>query len=358
MKPLRLISVAEQVAQHLREEIECRALVGEMPGAKKLANRLGINHKTVDAAAHLLEKQGLLKSQGAGMPRRILESSKIQRTSLCVVILTYEPEDAQGSKIIIDLRHNLNNAGHTCTLSHKSQRELGWDMKRIERMVQETKADAWIIQAGSREILEWFSQQSFPSLALFGRFLDVSSPLAAVGVMKVPVITEAVRYLTAQGHRRIVMLSQKTDTLPTPGYVQKMFLEQLQVHDIQTGTYNLPDWESTPEGLRQVLDSLFQVTPPTALFITDILLLFPVYTHLLRRGITAPEKVSLICSDEQPQYQWCRPVIAHLRWNNQEIVRRIIEWADKTASGKPDHAQKFVNSELVTGGTIGPASSA
>ncbi len=353
MKPLRLISTAEQVAAHLTEEITQGSLVGELPGARKLANQLGVNHKTIDAAAALLENRGLLKSQGAGKPRLIITPDETARRAMHVAILTYEPESSQGSKIIIELRHSLSNIGHTCTLSEKSQQELGWNLGKITQLVEKTKADAWIVQAGSHEILEWFSQQTFPSLALYGQFLDI--PVAAVGAMKVPAVIDALDRLTAYGHSRIVMLSRETDRLPAPGYTQRNFLEQLEARGIQASAYNLPDWECTPQGLQKILDSLFQLTPPTALFITDILLLFPAYTHLLRHGVTAPQRVSLICSDEQPEYLWCRPSIAHIRWDQYKIVRRILEWADKTSRGKVDLSQVFVDAEFFAGDTIGPA---
>ncbi len=353
MKPLKLISIADQVAAHLREQIESGTLAGEMPGAKKLAEQLGVNHKTIDAAAALLEKQGLLKTQGAGKARLVVPPKGASKSSLRIVILTYEPEDAQESKVIIDLRHSLGHAGHACVLSDKSQRELNWDVKRIEKMVKKTKADAWIIQSGSRDILEWFAGQDIPALALYGRFLDL--PIAAAGVSKVAAQTDAVTQLTSMGHRRIVMLSQASDHLPTPSLGLRMFLEQLEAQGIQTSSYNLPHWESSPKGLHQALDSLFKLTPPTALIITDPIFVFPAYTHLLSNGITAPDKVSIISSDPQPQYPWCDPEIAHMNWNLKDIVNRILKWADATARGKEDKKQTFIEATLEPGGTIGPA---
>ena len=43
------------------------------------------------------------------------------------------------------------------------------DAGRVSRFVRKTKADAWIVCAGSREVLEWFSAQPVPAFALFGR---------------------------------------------------------------------------------------------------------------------------------------------------------------------------------------------
>lgn len=340
------------MANHLKLEIERGQLLGEMPGAKKLAEELGVNHKTVHAACLLLESQGLLELQGTGKPRRIKPPKSPTAQSLSIGILTYEPHDEQ-DHLSIKVQHSLAQAGHVCRLSEKSQRELRWDLDRIKKLVAKNPADAWIVHSGPRDILEWFSEQPFPTLAIYGRFLDL--PIAAAGVLKVPAVTQAIDELTALGHRRIIMLSEGSDRLPSPGYAQRVFLEQLEVKGIKTGSYNLPDWESSPQGLHQALDSMFKITPPSAIFVTDYNLLFPVYTHLLKRGISAPEKVSLICTDAMPQFAWCTPPIAHMHWDRSKIVHRVMKWAEKTAIGKEDIEQIFIEAELDPGGTIGPA---
>lgn len=73
---------------------------------------------------------------------------------------------------------------------------------------------------------------------------------------------EVVERLVNLGHRRIVNLVREERRKPTPGFLDRFFLEQLRNHGIQTGPYHLPDWEDTPEGLQHLLDSLFQHTPP------------------------------------------------------------------------------------------------
>lgn len=352
MKPVKLTSIADQVAAHLREEILRGGLSGEMPGAKRLADSLGVNHKTVDAAVSLLEAQGLLKSQGAGKPRLITPPKSGKPPSLRIGILIYEPEDAE-FHIIIELRHSLSNAGHTCVLAGKSQKELGWNLERIKKEVKKSDVDAWIVQSGSRDILEWFASQPFPCLALHGRFLGL--PLAACGASMVPAVTEAVDQLLDMGHRRIVMIAQETDLVPTPGLLYRTFLEQLQSRGIQTSSYNIPIWESSPDGLHRTLDSLFKLTPPTAIFVTDVVLFFPTYIHLLKMGLRIPEDVTLISTDPHPQFKWCEPSVSHVHWDHQTLIHRIIKWADKVAKGGEDLNQIFVKAEFLSNKTIGPA---
>jgi DNA-binding LacI/PurR family transcriptional regulator len=352
MKLLKLQSVTEQVAAHLREEILRGGLVGDMPGAKSLAANLGINHKTVDAAALLLEREGFLDTQGPGKPRRVVRPDDAPPSALRVAILLYEPEDAK-VHFIIDLQHHLAEAGHSCTLAAKSLSEMKMDTKRVARLVKKTKADAWIVQAGPHEVLAWFEKQPFPAFALYGRLH--TSQLAGAGVNKAPAIVKAVERLTALGHCRISMLTRQERRTPSPAFLQQTFLDELEARGIPTGNYNLPNWDDTPEGLLRGLNTLFQFTPPTALIISDVALFFATQVHLTRRGIPVPERVSLICTDHDSKFEWCRPTIAHIRWDYRPVVRQVISWANNVGRGREDRRKKLAKAEFVEGGTVGLA---
>ena len=63
----------------------------------------------------------------------------------------------------------LAQAGHAIARAPKTMVELGVDVKRIARMVEQTEADAWVVVSGSRDILEWFAAREAPAFALFGR---------------------------------------------------------------------------------------------------------------------------------------------------------------------------------------------
>ena len=48
-----------------------------------------------------------------------------------------------------------------------------------------------------------------------------------------------------------------------------------------------------------------------------------------------PEDVSLICTDGDPHFAWCRPSVAHIQWDTAPVVRRALRWADNVARSKP-----------------------
>ena len=352
MDSLSVFSITEQVATHLRKELFTECWNETMPGRNWLAEELGVSQKVVQGALDLLEKEGLLTSQGPGRKRLItLPPGVKSSTSIRIAILDYEPQ-GQTDGNTIELQHLLAKKGHTPFFTEKSLIELDMNVQRTAQMVAKTKADAWIVCSGSRELLEWFSQQQKPAFAKFGRRREL--PIAGVGPDHVSAWLTAVRHLIAHGHKRIILLVRKSRRMGGAGSPERAIFEEMKKHGLQPGSYNLPDWEDTNEGFQRVLEELFRVTPPTALIIDEPFLFHAAKEHLAQRGILSPSHVSLICADPDPTFDWCKPSVAHIRWNHQPVARRVVGWVDNVASGKIDLRQTLTKAEFVPGGTVGP----
>lgn len=352
MRNFRLLSAAEQVATHLREEILQGRMVGTAPGVHRLAAGLGVHRTTAEDALRLLGKEGLLIAQGAGRRRQIEIPKDFTPPALQVRILPYQETDRTLS-YVLDLQYRLMEAGHNVGFASKNLLDLDMDAKKVARLVNNTKADAWVVFSGPREVLDWFAEQAVPSFAMFGRRRSV--PLAGIGPDKLPALRAVVRRLVALGHRKIVMLPRKEHRKPDPGPFARAFLDELETHGISTSSYNLPDWKDSGDAFRRCLDSLFRITPPTALILDEAFLFQLAQSHLARRGVLAPEDVSLVCSDPDPAFGWSSPSVAHIRWESRHVVNRIVRWANQAARGKDDRRQTFIKAEFIEGGTIGPA---
>lgn len=333
MFPLRIYSAAEQVARHLKEELARGVWSGTMPGGAALARELGVGRMTVDAALEILETEGLLQAQGAGKRRKIV-TKKSRAVTMRVGILFYEPGDAT-NPYIFELRHQLTASGHEPIFAPKTLTELGHNPKRVASLVNEHPAEAWIVVAGSKPVLEWFARSPIPTFALFGRMLDL--PISGTGLDKSHALKKAIGILTDAGHRRIVMLVREERRKPYLGFNEKVFLQELESREIPTGNYNLPDWEESSEGLKRCLDGLFQVTPPTAMIVGDAVLLVAIQNYL---SLHHAQHVALVCMDPNPAFQWCDPPICHLYWDHRAMVRRIVRWVEKVAHGKDDFQQR------------------
>jgi DNA-binding LacI/PurR family transcriptional regulator len=353
MKPLGRISATERVAAHLREEILRGALCDPLPGVHALTAELGANHNTVEKALRLLEQEGVLVAQGPGRRRRIAAAEGKAARPLRLAILAFDPpavELAEG--YVADLVHRLGEAGHSVFFAEKYLLEMGMDVGRVARLVRRTEADAWVVSAGSREVLEWFAAQPVPAFALFGRRHGL--PIAGVGPDHVSAGVAATRRLIELGHRRIVQLVRRNRRLPVPGKAERAILDEMAAHGVATGTFNLPDWEETSGGFHICLQELFRHTPPTALIIEEASFFVAALQFLGRRGLRVPEDVSLICTDADPAFAWCEPTIAHIRWDSRPVVQRIVRWAANVSNGRDDRRQTLTKAEFVEGGTIGP----
>lgn len=352
MSPFQVKTPSQQLADHLRDQIYAGHYRDQMPGVFALAKDLGIDPKTASLAYDLLEKQKLLVTQGVGRPRKILRN-KSKMVGFRIVILLYEETDRQ-LPYITDLVSQLTKHGYDVIFARKTLVEMKMKLSAVSRLVGATSATAWLVIAGSEEVLTWFAHQKVPVFALFGR--SESLEMAAAGVVTSEAYREIVRRLVGMGHRRIVFLAREERRRPSPGIVEAAFLNELNQLGIQTGEYHLPQWEDHASGLVEKLDSLFAHTPPTALIMTQLEVYLGAQQYLLRRGIRSPEDVSMICSGYHSMLSWCRPKLTHLEWDEKPVIRRIVRWVHQAARGIDDKRQLFVHGKFVGDGTIGPPS--
>lgn len=339
MDHVSFFSITEQFTEHLRGEILRGRWRGELPGRHQLAAAFGLNNKTVESALRQLESDGLLVSQGAGRRRRINTEATGIRRALRIAILTFDFEEDRRIGYMSDLYHSLSDAGHTVLFAPRSQSEMQFNLKRISRHVEETKADAWVVLAGSREILEWFAARPDPAFAVFGQRQDLA--IAGFGPDKAPAINAATGRLIELGHRRIVLLVRRARRKPVPSLSVLAFLDSLKSAGIRAGDYNLPDWAESKAGFKECLEALFSVTPPTALIVDEVPWFIATLHFLARRGLRVPGDVSLVCTDDDPALACCEPSIACIKWDIRPLVRRVVNWAGNVSHGKPDLRQSL-----------------
>lgn len=323
-----------------------------MPGGSRLADELGVNPKTVDGALQMLEREGYLLSQGRRRRRLIIEPESPEKAPLRVAILDFDPPEDRAT-YIYQAHHLLLDSGHTAFFAEKSQADLGMNHNRIMRVVRKTEADAWVVIAGSKELLEWFAEQETPVFALFGRRRDL--PMAGIGPDQPSATRTVVRKLAALGHRRIVHLTRPSRILPVPGATERAFLDELSKHGVEPSQFHLPVWDESVAGLRAHVENMLRFTPPTAILANEPTLFLAVQQQLLQSGLRIPEDISLVCSDGSPAFRWLSPSVAHVSWKSEPWVRRIGNWAGHISQGKTDRRQSLTRAKFIEGGTVGPA---
>lgn len=314
----------------------------KLPGVVRLAAELEVSKDAVRAALRRLEEEGAIQSGGNGRRRTLSGSRAPQRRSgepLRVGILLSRPllsENGASQRMLLQLRHDIEASGHAAFFAPLTQTCLGHKLPRIARLVQEVKADAWVVVDAPEELMRWLSGQSFPSIALGGRYCDV--PLARVAMDLTQGFLVAVRALRKLGHRRIVIVVPRVWRQPVPGRLVQAVLEELGSGN---SDYHAPDWEPGAAGFQRLLQTLFRVTPPTAMIVLEPAEAVAVISFLAQRGLRVPRDLSLVCRHRDASLELCRPEIAHLGSNEDHLVRDVIHWVNAAARGAP-HQRRIV----------------
>lgn len=352
MKKLHLLTASEQLADYLKKQIEELKWTNTMPGESRLVTELRVGRETIRAAMNQLEKEGILSPCGQGRRRQIIKNKHASSSrKIRVKIFHYDKAD-RGNIDSASLLAELLAAGIEAEFTEKSLKELGMKVQSIARYVKMNPADAWIISAASRDVIEWFADQPTPAIAMYGSSHGLK--IAAAFPMMTPGLLVAVRRLIELGHKRIIMLAREERRNPRPSGPEKAFLDELEAAGIKTGDYNLPHWEESREGLSRLMDELLRFSPPTAIFFQEAELYIAVKSHLSDRGYISPRDISLVVADSDPSFAWCDPIPSHISWDYHPVIRSVVQWVKRVAKGKIDQRKINTGSIFVEGGTIGP----
>ncbi|MBN8459110.1 MAG: substrate-binding domain-containing protein [Verrucomicrobia bacterium] len=356
---IRRRSAAEQTAAHLIEELGRGRWRGVLPGVNRLAEELGVSRETMRTALVLVEQQGFLRPQGEGRARAVVEEVRektLRREGLRVAMLLRESlaHEVNGAfqRLLMGIWHGLEEAGHVCVFTPKTQEELGHNPARIIRMAKQIPADVWLVSAGSLEILQWFAAGEVPALAIGGRIKGL--PIAGASRDPLPAFRAVFRDLIGMGHRRITLISGRERRLPSLSAIERTLKEEFETHGIPFGPFNVPDWEPTPDGLDARLRELFRVTPPTAIQVHSSSSSVGLLSFLHRHHIRVPEDVSIICESMENAMAWHRPALAHFSTDWDAILRRVLCWVDGVAKGREDRRQMATGAVFHPGGSIAP----
>lgn len=340
----KIESASEQVASHLRKELQKGQWVKVMPGRSRLAKLLGVDGNTVERAMQQLEAEGLLQSQGAGKPRLITLAKKGDHKRR-VLIIPYEMEDVSRDYIVRELCSNLHLKGYEVIFATNSLTDLKHDPDRVKEMLKSYPEEACITIAASKPILELLSNMDQPSFSLYGQLAKI--PIAGTGADKSQAFCDAINWLCENGHERIVMLAKSETLNHGLSKPQIGFLESLSHHNLPSSKYNLPEWDNTPKGLHDCLTSLFQITPPTAIFIDDWMLHYAIQNFLIRQNDAACRNIVCISTDYHPCFKWCHIGVPHFYWDPMQVIRHIVRWVDSVESGKESKKQAMIKARFI-----------
>ena len=357
MNTVRRQTLAETTARHIQEGMNAGRWVQKLPGVERLSAECGVSRKTLRTALRLLEAEGLLQPGGNGRSRTATGSPEgISNRPVRIGILLRDRlahEDSDQQVLFHDLQHALQSAGFECFFANKSQNDFHDSLPRIQKELAASRADGWVVVSGTRELLVWGLTSRVPFMAIGGHSRDL--PIASTGADSAPAYAEAVDHLMALGHRRIVLLTPHQFRVPVELNFVKKYKAHLALRGIEPTPYHVPEWQETPEGLENLLASLFKVTPPTAILTLKAKWAIGALAFFARRNLHVPEDISLVSRSCDSEIAWHLPPLAHFASNQDLMVRRIVQWAASVSAGKPDRKAVPIPVTFLPAGSTGPA---
>lgn len=356
MCALKRSGMVEQACEYIRREAVSADWGDRLPTVRRLSKELGIATNTVLVAIRRLEEEGFLK--GAGRARRIdltkLPSKKkgVPRVAI-IPRLAFSESSPALQRSIARLRHHLEAEGHIVIVT-RPQDAFGEETGALMTMIDEIPADLLIVFDASHELLDVLSRRGRPVLAVGGAFSEI--PVSSLYTDAGEATGAAVAALCQAGHRRIVLITERAMRERKDSRMIGAYRTALKKSGVTPGRYNLPDWEETPEGLRDLLKELFRVTPPTALILSDHRVLLGTWAFLMENGLRVPADVSLIALEpDDAEVAWMLPEPARIAVNYDSLGDTILQWVETVSTGITGLAALRQDASFFPGKTIGSA---
>lgn len=320
------VSLALQVARSIRAGIEKKAWTDFLPGARRLSELLRVSRPTVNAALHLLAKDGLITVRHGHRNRIVRRRRRTSGARLrLVAIVTHEPLTMMAPAAyrgIVEMQAHLTERGFDTEIFVSPNRRGAARNRKLEVFVHQPRVYCCVLISLRRELQQWFARQNVPALVLGSCHASVRLPSFDVDYRAV--CRHAGGVFLGKGHRCMALI------VPNSGGAGELASEHGFREAIEAGghaaraTAIIVRHDGTAQNIRAKLDTLFNSSrPPTALLVAKPQHVFIVVIYLLQRGLAVPDTVSLIARDQDNLFANVSPPIAHYSIANDAFNHRL-----------------------------------
>lgn len=295
----RYLTLAQQVARSLEDDIRRSALQGSLPGERQLVEKLQVSRRTVRAAIEILRQKKLIRT-AHGLETRILAQTARKSTRATVrtvgMLLPRPLDELKPFANLVDKLQTLLYSNGFRLDTHYDQRYLSdRPAAALKRLIVRFPSAGWILVSAKRACQAWFCAQGVPTV-LHGTAHDGVS-LPCVDVDMLATSRHAANVLLRSGHRRIALVIEEADWA---GHrkTEQGFMDAVNQSGGETVGHVLRH-RGDLAALQQVVARVLQMpAPPTALFIVDPYHYIAIAAILGARGLSVPRNMSLLCRDD------------------------------------------------------------
>lgn len=343
-----------QAAEIIRDLIANGELRGLLPGERTLASDLQIGRDTLRAALSLLETEGTISQGAHGKRRKILTRQRPKPDAVKRIIFLSPKtlvELPPWMMVEFDiLRELLNARGYSLQLVSPKIFHLKNPARKLQGLLKDLDAGAWILYQCPFLIQTWFDQQKIPALirgypqpGILIPFLDEDWEAAAY---------HAGTLLKRKGHRRIGLLVPDSPLagLKAAETGLRMAFPQSEFADAIVPTIEKGNAESVALSLGRMMRLK---KPPTAVLVCRSRQTLSMISWMNQNKLCLPDDLSLVSLAYEPWYEHLNPKPSHYFSDPQSIARTVVKTVLHLAENQsPSPSQKLLIPEYIPGQTV------
>src|SRR5262245_2026276 len=310
--PQRQSLVAQTVA-FLNAQIENGEWRDWLPSERSLCELLQVSRNTLRAALAQMKNEGRVRPvHGAG--NQILAPQApgpARKRSHDVALLTPKPIERlrpMQSLWIDDMRALLSERGMRLRVFHGHHYFAANPGPALQKLVNRNPHGCWMLMLANEMVQRWFSKNDLPCIVAGSTYPGLDLPFRDLDHRAM--CRHAAGVLLGLGHRRLVMLTQKSqragDLESEAGFVEGV--KQSRHADAEAMViYHDETVASVAHAIRRIL----KLQPaPTALLVVHPHYYLAAASRLAQSGVRIPEEISIISRDDDPFLSFVVPVPA------------------------------------------------
>jgi len=350
------ITLADQTAALLRDNIHRGVWPRELPPEPMLARELKVGRNTVRAAVDQLAKEGLVRKAGPGRRHRIVAPARVTqaqaegRTVRYLSPVPLEEIDQVTQVILNGIQARLSAEGYHLEFEHHAGVFRSFSERQLKELTSQPDTAGWMLLWATREVQEWFAQSGIPCIVTGSVHAGVALPNVEYDFRAA--CRHAAGAFIGRGHEHLAFLGR------TPSNASEMASETAFLVAARSSRKPVQARTLVCEDNRlaicAALDKLIRLSPrPTALLVALAEHVLTVVGHLHRRGLRIPQDMAIISRVSDIYSDFIVPTIARYRLDTAMFSRKsadLILHVIKHGAGHRGHLK--VMPEFVSGESL------
>ncbi|MEM1085169.1 MAG: substrate-binding domain-containing protein [Verrucomicrobiota bacterium] len=362
-RPVRL-TLVDQVAQCIRQEVESGTWDDRVPPESELCKDYGVSRGTLRRALASLFADDVLIQGGRGERHRVNRSSKKkkgpEREKLApfIRILSPQPRFVLGGQtqlIFQTVSELLGRSGYHLEFDyHPGLWKLKHPSATLGKIVDRPDTSGWLLYRPTKVIQHWFAKSPIPAVALGAVYPGVLLPHA--GFDFPAACRHAVGLMAARKRRRLTILMV---TQSTAGDEQCVDAFESACRDLGVEC-QVAYYDDTVDGLCRQLDSLLAgASVPDGYLVGFANHVPATIGHLNRRGCKVPEQASVISRLDARLLVESIPTVARYEVDEERLARCLARLVFQSIDSKKEGVPRthLITPDFVDGESAGGAAS-